>query len=306
MINKFSNPLVSIGLPVYNGEEYLNHCLESLINQTYTNIEIIICDDNSEDKTEIICKKYTDLNFNINFCKNSKRLGVIPNMIRTLQLSKGKYFVWASQDDVWDKNFIKKLLESSLKNQSIISMCATQVIDIKNNNITQYRFNHFKDNESIFNIAKSVLCPVDNKLLKMSIFIHGMIEINYFRKSLSSYPGFFRSERHILIQLALSGNFSYVDEVLFFKRIHDDNQRRIGDNLFRKKWYSNIRNFFQMILSIIFSPIISYKFKFLSIFIIYKYLKFRFKIFIVPKLKKMLSRDMYKNLKFVYTKFINK
>ena len=109
MINKFSNPLVSIGLPVYNGEEYLNHCLESLINQTYTNIEIIICDDNSEDKTEIICKKYTDLNFNINFYKNSKRLGVIPNMMRTLQLSKGKYFVWASQDDLWDKNFINPL-----------------------------------------------------------------------------------------------------------------------------------------------------------------------------------------------------
>ena len=52
---KYNKPLISIGLPVFNGEEYITNCLNSLTNQTYKNFEIIICDDNSIDQTEAIC-----------------------------------------------------------------------------------------------------------------------------------------------------------------------------------------------------------------------------------------------------------
>tara|TARA_Y100000590_G_C15611424_1_gene973983 strand:+ start:352 stop:1275 length:924 start_codon:yes stop_codon:yes gene_type:complete len=299
-------PLISIGLPVFNGEKYLVKSLNSLINQTYHKIEIIICDDNSNDSSFEICKNYENKNKNILFYQNQKRLGVVPNMIKSLKLAKGDYFIWASQDDIWQDNFISKLLELSTKEESVISMCATQVIDNSGKNIIQYKFpNLCQYNNSIYNVARSILCPVNGELLKMSIFIHGLIKTDYFRKSLSAYPGYFRSERHLLVQLALSGKFSYLNEVLFYKRVYDDNSRRIGDKLFNKLWYSNIRNFFQMITSIIFSPIIKLKFKVLSFFIILNYLQFRFKIFIVPILKKMLSRNIYNYLKSIYNKFIN-
>ena len=56
----YKNPLISIGIPVFNCEKTIKHVLESLLNQTYKNIEIIISDNCSTDKTKMICKKFKD------------------------------------------------------------------------------------------------------------------------------------------------------------------------------------------------------------------------------------------------------
>lgn len=102
--------LVSIGLPVYNGERYLRQALRSLQAQTYQNIEIIICDDCSTDKTRDIVKEIQKKDPRIRYYKNATSLRFAANCNTALAKAKGEYFFWAADDDIWDKRFVERLV----------------------------------------------------------------------------------------------------------------------------------------------------------------------------------------------------
>src|SRR4051812_44240337 len=99
-------PLVSIGLPVYNGEKYIAEAIESLLSQDYTNIEIIISDNASTDNTPQICQQYQHKNPRIRYFRNDTNIGASNNFNRTFELSKGEFFMWAAYDDLRDQTYI--------------------------------------------------------------------------------------------------------------------------------------------------------------------------------------------------------
>ena len=100
--NKYSITGISIGFPVYNGELFLKKALDSLLNQTYSNFELIISDNNSTDSTQRICQEYAKNDDRIRYIKQEKNIGPYPNFYFVLSQSKGKYFMWAAADDFWD------------------------------------------------------------------------------------------------------------------------------------------------------------------------------------------------------------
>jgi len=110
-------PLVTIGMPVYNiDEKFLYTALDSLLNQTYTNFELIISDDCSTDATSRICSEYAKKDSRIRYIRQEKNLGHLPNFNFVLQQAKSKYFMWAEVDDKWKPEFIEKnisVLESN-------------------------------------------------------------------------------------------------------------------------------------------------------------------------------------------------
>jgi glycosyltransferase involved in cell wall biosynthesis len=124
-----TSPLVSIGMPVYNGEKYLRGAIESLLSQSYTNLELIISDDASTDHTPDICKEYASKDNRVRYYREDKNRGITWNFSRVLELSKGKYFMWAAQDDLREKDFIEKCL-LVLEGDPEISLCASRVIYI--------------------------------------------------------------------------------------------------------------------------------------------------------------------------------
>ena len=103
--------LVSVGLPVYNGEKYLAGAIESLLSQDYTNIEIILCDNASTDNTSQICQLYQQKDARIHYVQNKTNIGAANNFNRTFTLSKGELFMWAAYDDLWDQTYIRKCVE---------------------------------------------------------------------------------------------------------------------------------------------------------------------------------------------------
>ena len=109
-----SIPQVIIALPVYQGENYLKWAIESLLNQTYKNYKLIICDDASTDKTNEICKFYQERYPNIKYSRNPINLGAQENLLKILNNCESEYFVWASQDDYWDKDYLLMLIEYCL------------------------------------------------------------------------------------------------------------------------------------------------------------------------------------------------
>jgi glycosyltransferase involved in cell wall biosynthesis len=109
-----SSALVSIGVPVYNGEKYIRWTLESLLAQSYENFELNISDNASTDGTEEICRSYLAKDNRVRYHRNPQNVGLIGNWRRVLQLASGEYFIWAACDDCWSINYIETLLECLL------------------------------------------------------------------------------------------------------------------------------------------------------------------------------------------------
>jgi glycosyltransferase involved in cell wall biosynthesis len=93
-------PLVSIGMPVYNGERYIRKASDSLLAQDYENFELIISDNASTDETLRIFREYAAIDHRIKVYVHSHNLGAFTNYKNVLELAQGKYFMWAAVDDV--------------------------------------------------------------------------------------------------------------------------------------------------------------------------------------------------------------
>ncbi len=123
--------LVSIALCTYNGAAYLKEQLDTLINQSYPNCEIIIVDDCSKDNTVGILKQYAEKYSWIKLYINSENLGYTKNFEKAIGLCKGEYIALCDQDDIWDKNKIGIMLEHIGNN--ILAYHDSAFIDEKGN-----------------------------------------------------------------------------------------------------------------------------------------------------------------------------
>lgn len=102
-----NNPLVSIGMPVKNGEKTILRALESAVSQTYKNFEIIIADNKSTDNTKNVVNYYIKNQKNIRLHSHTSEISASENFYFTLKEANGKYFAWLSDDDYWDQDFMK-------------------------------------------------------------------------------------------------------------------------------------------------------------------------------------------------------
>ena len=104
-------PIISIALCTYNGEKYLEEQLDSLVNQTYPNIEIIAVDDCSHDSTLSILKAYSAKHKNLSIYTNTTNLGYSKNFEKSVSLCKGEYISISDQDDIWNLDKLSVLYE---------------------------------------------------------------------------------------------------------------------------------------------------------------------------------------------------
>lgn len=119
--------LISVIIPVYNSKKYLERCLQSVLRQTHSNIEIILIDDGSTDGSGEICDK---------FCQKDDRIKVIHKKNggqaqarnRGLDLASGEYIGFMDNDDVIDSRMYEVLLENALRNDVMISGCSTKMV----------------------------------------------------------------------------------------------------------------------------------------------------------------------------------
>jgi glycosyltransferase involved in cell wall biosynthesis len=103
-------PLVSIGMPVYNGEKYIRDAIDSILAQSFRNFELIISDNFSTDSTQKICETYLKKDTRIKYIKQPKNLGASSNFKFVLKKAVGEFFMWAAHDDFWDKNWLEYLI----------------------------------------------------------------------------------------------------------------------------------------------------------------------------------------------------
>ena len=113
------NGLVSIAMTSYNGEKYLEQQLRSIMEQSYSNIEIIVVDDGSKDASLNILNRLAAIDSRIKIYQNPHNLGVVANLLRAVSLANGEYICCCDQDDYWRNDridILKKLIEKDEEN----------------------------------------------------------------------------------------------------------------------------------------------------------------------------------------------
>ena len=125
---------VTIVLPTYNGEKYLEEQIDSILNQTYKEIKLIISDDCSKDNTISILDKYKE-NEKIQIFKQSQNIGVVKNLEFLLKKVETPYYMLADQDDYWLPEKVEKSLEKLKQNDADLVFGDLEVVDENLNTI---------------------------------------------------------------------------------------------------------------------------------------------------------------------------
>jgi glycosyltransferase involved in cell wall biosynthesis len=218
-----SKPYVSIGLPVYNGEKYLNAALESIITQTFSDFEVIISDNASTDNTPQICHEYVAKDSRVHYYRNTVNLGAPKNYNRTVKLSKGKYFKWAAADDVHKKDYLQRCV-NILENDPSIVLCHSKTARIDESGFITGKYDHsmridspnrydrFADLISIMSNPCWTVFGVMRKEILARTPLHG------------DYRG---ADANLLAELALYGRLYEVPEYLFLRRDHPEAYTRM-------------------------------------------------------------------------------
>lgn len=121
--------ILSIGVPVFNGEPYLAQSLEAILRQTFTNLEVIVSDNASTDRTGEICRSYAARDKRIRYSRSLTNIGLLPNFRRVLELASGEYFMWAACDDYWSPNYVETLVACLEQNPDAV-LAAGRILSV--------------------------------------------------------------------------------------------------------------------------------------------------------------------------------
>ena len=215
-----NQPRVCIGLPVYNGGEYLVETLDSILAQTYADFELIISDNASTDSTEEVCRAYAAGDPRIHYYRNEENLGAARNFNRVFALAVGEYFRWAAADDLYAPEHLERCVEILDRDPSVI-LCYTraQVIDGQGRALLDYDAKPRVGSTNAKDRFNECVC-VDHPLVTVvPIMIFGLIRAEILRETplIGNYAS---SDGVLLGELALRGRFYEVPEFLFFYRHH--------------------------------------------------------------------------------------
>ena len=204
-------PLVSIGVPVYNGEKLISRALSALIEQDYANIEIIISDNGSTDNTQKICKEFAEKDTRVRYYRSDKNLGSSWNFNRVFELSNGKYFMWAAHDDLRKISFVKSCVEKLEQSpESVLCQAKTAVfIEHKPNSVYTASLDSFSGLTDPIQRYRETLKNFPATAIYGLYRREAMMKTRLFEKVIATDLAFIQ-------ELSIYGSFSHVDEELFF------------------------------------------------------------------------------------------
>ncbi|HWB14666.1 MAG TPA: glycosyltransferase family 2 protein [Pirellulales bacterium] len=231
-----TSPKVSIGLPVYNGENYLSQAIESLLGQTFSDLELIISDNASTDGTETIAREYAARDGRVRYVRQPVNRGAGWNFSETFRLARGEYFKWAAHDDLCAPSFVERCVERlDLDRELVLCFSRAGVIDQAGSDVEEELTDdpnrcNFQGVSAAGEAARIKLCgsarPHD-RYLGVLLYSQRCYEVfGVVRGSAMRRTGLHRpyngGEKVFLAELSLLGRFAEIDETLFYSRWHDE------------------------------------------------------------------------------------
>lgn len=210
--NQTHYPLISVVLATYNGAQYLPTQLDSVLQQDYPNIEIIISDDNSQDDTLAIIERYQALHPSIQLVRSLSNQGYIKNFEQGCKLAKGAYVALCDQDDKWHPEKISKLY-GAIGDAALVY--ANSVL-----------CNQYMEPIGV-TIADRVTCKNFSSPLEQAIFCriygHAMLIKNTFLQQIIPFPTIIPHDWWIAYTATVNGGIRYIPDELAWYRQHSNN-----------------------------------------------------------------------------------
>jgi glycosyltransferase involved in cell wall biosynthesis len=240
-----NEPLVSIGLPVYNGDNYLADALDSILAQTFTDFEVVIADNASTDDTEVICRRYAASDTRIRYHRQPQNLGAAPNYNSAYHRSRGRYFKWSAHDDLLEPTFLQKCVDV-LDNQpeTVVAYTMLSTIDEEGRRTGDEVSQPGLAADDVAERVRSAIYPYKRGGVGNAPIFGLMRRSALDRTRLNgSYTG---SDRTLLLELAIQGPFELIPERLFLERDHPDRSIRIRRKVtdrghVREAWFDTKR-----------------------------------------------------------------
>jgi glycosyltransferase involved in cell wall biosynthesis len=274
------DPLVSVLIPVYNGEKYLELTIKKLLDQTYQNMEIIISDNNSEDSTKEICFKFCEIDKRIKYYKQNTNIGMIKNELFLSEKINGKYFFWMPAGDYIDKEFIKNGINYLEQNNDTIS-CFGETVYFQNYPEEIKRLKHTE----IFNLTSKQRIKNFLNYQVADILLYGIHRSNI-KEKIKPIENCINPELLQIFKIIESGKYKGLKEMCFYKHYPDPQNPRSKHQqymLYRTK--KNIANRYRVYCQILLKIFNHFNF-FISIYLI----------------KKLIIMRLFSKLKFIKLK----
>lgn len=209
--------LVSICVPVYNGERFVAQCLDSLLSQTYRSFVLLISDNASTDRTAEICQRYVKADPRVRYHRNAVNIGMYGNFNRVLELVRTPYVKLANADDFWAPTMLADAIEQMERDPSVV-LCHPRVVlvDEHGREIRRYHkpLHLIEDDPALrFRRVLTELALV-NQLM-------GVMRIAAVRSMLPfmSYPP---ADAVFLAELSLHGKIMELPKFQYFRRFHEE------------------------------------------------------------------------------------
>ena len=224
-------PRLTIGLPVYNGENYLAASIEALLGQTYEDFELVISDNASTDGTADICRRYERQDSRIRYLRQARNIGGASNHNCLVQLARGELFKWASADDLFARDMLKRCVDA---------------LDELPNVVLAHSWTATFDGSGAARAVEYSLAtasPSAPERFRSVLFANGgddtegVIRLSVLRRTplLASYHN---SDRTLSAELSLHGPFYQVPDWLYFRRDHDERANRAFKTV--RDWCANL------------------------------------------------------------------
>jgi glycosyltransferase involved in cell wall biosynthesis len=210
------SPRVSIGLPVYNGENYLAEALDALLGQSYEDFELIISDNASTDGTADICQDYRKQDSRVRYIRQLRNIGLSPNHNFVIGQARGELFKMASHDDLYARDFLKRCIGAlDERPQVVLAHSREAMIDISGNVTKLLQYSVAVDSPRVPERFRSMLCD------GWDDYTYGVMRTEALRRTHPHGSHHF-ADRTINTELGLYGPFYQVPDVLYFRRDHPE------------------------------------------------------------------------------------
>lgn len=210
---KTPKPSVTIGLPVYNGEQYLPNALRSILEQTYTDFELVISDNGSTDGTERICRRVAEHDERIRYYRSEENKGAAWNFSTVASMAKTEYFRFASHDDLLHPRLLERCMAVAKDEEDAVLYYPRAVEIDADDNPTR----EFTDSLNLSAATPHGRLRVLLTNYATSNALFGLIRTEALR-STRLMDDFASSDVVLLAELALLGRFVEIDEALFLRR----------------------------------------------------------------------------------------
>lgn len=211
-----STPILSVGMPVYNGAKWIEDAIESILEQSFGDFELIIADNASTDDTERICRSFAGRDARVRYHRNSSNIGIYRNFDLVFELASGKYFKWAACSDFCLEGFFEKCVAVLDARPDVVLVYPKTLLLYSRPGGEEYA-EEYDDNLNIEDDRPSKRFGEYLNRERYNNVMHGIIRASALRETGLNrpMPG---SDISMIAELSLRGKFVEIPDRLYVRR----------------------------------------------------------------------------------------